>query len=147
MSEAASRSALIRVLDGVERIGNRLPDPALLFVWLLLAVWICSAIAAQFSYSLVDPRTSAPIEVNNLLTGASLTAFFAGMVDTFVNFHPLGVVLVAMLGIGVADHTGFISAGLRALLGVTSPRIPTRASASGRAGWQSWKRTSVATYQ
>ena len=125
MPEVSNRSALIRALDAVERVGNRLPDPALLFVWLLLGVWLCSAFAAQFSYSLVDPRTSAPIEVTNLLTGASLTAFFAGMVDTFVNFHPLGVVLVAMLGIGVADHTGFISAGLRALLSVTSPRILT----------------------
>ncbi len=116
---------LARALDGVERLGNRLPDPALLFFLLLLAVWALSAWLSQFSYEHVDPRSGAPIEVLNLLTPASLTAFLAGMVNTFVTFHPLGVVLLAMLGIGVADHTGFIRAGLRALLAVTSRRLLT----------------------
>lgn len=109
----------------MERLGNKLPDPALLFFLLLIVVWFCSALAAQFSYDLIDPRTGAAIEVRNLLTGASLATFFSGMVKTFVNFHPLGVVLVAMLGIGVADHTGFIKAGLRALLSVTSAKVLT----------------------
>jgi aminobenzoyl-glutamate transport protein len=54
-----------------------------------------------------------------------MTWFTSNMVKTFVGFHPLGVVLVAMLGIGVADHTGFIRAGLKALLNVTSPKILT----------------------
>ncbi|MEQ8858140.1 MAG: AbgT family transporter [Pseudomonadales bacterium] len=116
---------LARALDGVERLGNRLPDPALLFFLLLLAVWVLSAILAQFSYQHVDPRSGQPIEVLNLLTPASLTMFLGGMVNTFVTFHPLGVVLLAMLGIGVADHTGFIRAGLRALLAVTSRRLLT----------------------
>ncbi len=47
------------------------------------------------------------------------------MVQTFVSFHPLGVVLVAMLGIGVAEHVGFINAGLRALLAVTARSLLT----------------------
>lgn len=119
------RGALARALDTVERVGNRLPDPALLFFLLLLAVWLLSALMAQFSYSHIDPRSGAPIEVQNLLQPAALTAFFSGMVQTFVSFHPLGVVLVAMLGIGVADHTGFIKAGLRALLSVTSRHLLT----------------------
>ena len=116
---------LARALDVIERVGNRLPDPALLFFLLLIAVWIISALLSQFSYSHIDPRSGTPIEVQNLLTGAALTSFFAGMVKTFVNFHPLGVVLLAMLGIGVADHTGFIKAGLRSLLSVTSPKLLT----------------------
>ncbi len=118
-------SLMTRLLDSVERIGNRLPDPALLFFLLLLAVWVLSALMAQFTYSHIDPRSDAPIEVANLLTADSLTSFLSGMVKTFVNFHPLGVVLLAMLGIGVADHTGFIRAGLRALLELTSPRLLT----------------------
>ncbi len=125
MSERPASSVLIRLLDAVERLGNRLPDPALLFFVLLLVVWGCSALFAQFAYDLVDPRSGAAIEVNNLLTGAALTEFFSGIVGTFVNFHPLGVVLVAMLGIGVADYTGFIKAGLRALLNATSPKVLT----------------------
>jgi aminobenzoyl-glutamate transport protein len=112
-------------LDSVERVGNRLPDPALLFLILLVVVWIASAVLAQIQYTSLDPRTGAPVVVENLLTGAALTKFLSGMVATFVNFYPLGVVLLAMLGIGVADHTGFIRAGLRGLLSVTSPRLLT----------------------
>jgi aminobenzoyl-glutamate transport protein len=116
---------LARALDRIENLGNRLPDPALLFFVLLIAVWLLSAVMAQFSYAHIDPRTGAPIVVENLLTGTAITSFFSTMVTTFVQFHPLGVVLLAMLGIGVADHTGFIRAGLRALLNVTSRRLLT----------------------
>ncbi|MFU8814012.1 MAG: AbgT family transporter, partial [Pseudomonadales bacterium] len=84
-----------------------------------------SAVMAQFSYGHVDPRTGTPVEVVNLLTPQALTTFLGGMVNTFVTFHPLGVVLLAMLGIGVADYTGFIRASLRALLSVTSKRMLT----------------------
>jgi aminobenzoyl-glutamate transport protein len=126
MTEAAPAPArLTRVLDAIERAGNRLPDPALLFLLLLFVVWFCSALLAQFDYRHVDPRTGVPVVVENLLTPTALTRFLSGMVSTFVNFHPLGVVLLAMLGIGVADHTGFIRAGLRALLNATSPRLLT----------------------
>ncbi len=117
--------ALARALDWIERVGNKLPDPALLFFVLLILVWFLSAFMAQFSYDHVDPRSGEAITVQNLLTGAALTSFFANMVSTFVQFHPLGVVLLAMLGIGVADHTGFIKAGLRALLNVTSQKLLT----------------------
>jgi len=116
---------LARLLDGIESAGNRLPDPALLFLILLMAVWIASAFLAQFSFDHVDPRSGEPVVINNLLTGDALAAFMAKMTATFVGFHPLGVVLLTMLGIGVADHSGFIRAGLRALLSVTSPKILT----------------------
>jgi aminobenzoyl-glutamate transport protein len=128
VSEAAERPAgqrLARALDAIERLGNRLPDPALLFFLLLVVVWILSALLAQLTYQHVDPRSGNPIEVVNLLEPRALTTFLGGMVNTFVTFHPLGVVLLAMLGIGVADHTGFIRAALRALLAVTSRRLLT----------------------
>jgi aminobenzoyl-glutamate transport protein len=124
-ADAPAPRRLVRVLDGIERAGNRLPDPALLFLLLLFVVWFASALFAQFEYQALDPRTGAPVRIENLLTAASLTSFLGGMVGTFVNFYPLGVVLIAMLGIGVADHTGFIRAGLRALLNATSPRLLT----------------------
>ncbi len=123
--EGGRGGVLSRALDWIERTGNRLPDPALLFFALLIAVWLLSALMSQFSYDHVDPRSGEAIEVQNLLTGAALTSFFSNMVTTFVQFHPLGVVLLAMLGIGVADYTGFIKAGLRALLNVTSRKLLT----------------------
>jgi len=109
-----------RVLNAVERIGNRLPDPALLFLLLMLATWALSAGLAGLSFETIDPRSGEPLVVRNLLTGQALTTFMAEMVSVFVNFPPLGVVLVAMLGIGVAEHTGFIGAALRGLLSFTA---------------------------
>ena len=113
------------MLDWVERVGNKLPDPAALFLILLIAVWILSAILAPMSFSDIDPRTGQPILVRNQLAGASLASFFARMVTIFTGFHPLGVVLVALLGVGVAEHTGFINAGLKSMLGVTSAKLLT----------------------
>lgn len=113
------RSRLARILDRVEVLGNKLPDPAVLFLALLIAVWLCSALLSQFSYAQIDPRTGSPVEIHNLATPDQLAAFLSDMVGTFVGFHPLGVVLLAMLGIGVADHAGFIRTGLKALLNIT----------------------------
>jgi aminobenzoyl-glutamate transport protein len=121
-----------RALDGVERLGNKLPDPALLFVLGLLATWGVSKALAGVEFSEIDPRTitperprGAPIQIVDLLTAKSLAAFLSSMVKTFTDFHPLGVVLVAMLGVGVAERSGFITAGLKALLQLTPRRLLT----------------------
>jgi aminobenzoyl-glutamate transport protein len=121
-----------RVLDGIERLGNRLPDPALLFVFGLLTTWLVSKALVGVTFSEIDPRTitperpgGAPVQIVDLLTAKSLATFLGGMVKTFTDFHPLGVVLVAMLGVGVAERTGFITAGLKALLYLTPKRLLT----------------------
>ncbi|NNF67681.1 MAG: AbgT family transporter, partial [Gammaproteobacteria bacterium] len=106
-------------LATVERIGNKLPDPAVLFIALLFIVWVLSWLLSYVSFGVVDPRSQAPLVVNNLLSGAAITEFLSVMVTNFSHFHPVGVVLVAMLGIGVAEHSGFINTGIRALLNVT----------------------------
>ena len=64
-----------RALDLIERIGNKLPDPAALFLILLFVVWICSAIFSGMSFAELDPRSQKPIVVNNLLTGTALYFF------------------------------------------------------------------------
>jgi len=114
-----------RMLASVERIGNKLPDPAMLFVILLFTVWVLSFLLSYVSFDLIDPRTGETMVIKNLLSGAALTEFLSVMVNNFSHFHPVGVVLVAMLGIGVAEHTGFISSGLKALLGVTAKWLLT----------------------
>lgn len=124
---AAARSGLTRVLDAVERIGNRLPDPAVLFLLLMLIAWAISALLSGVSFAEIDPRSGKPIEIRNLLAGESITAFTSTMVSTFTSFPPLGVVLVAMLGLGVAEHTGFINAMLRAAMAVTPKQLLTPA--------------------
>jgi aminobenzoyl-glutamate transport protein len=106
-------------LANVERIGNKLPDPAVLFIALLFITWLLSWLLSYVSFSVIDPRSNVPLVVNNLLSGPALTEFLSVMVTNFSHFHPVGVVLVAMLGIGVAEHTGFINTAIRALLNVT----------------------------
>jgi aminobenzoyl-glutamate transport protein len=118
---------LARALDVVERAGNRLPDPAVLFLLLMVVAWVVSALLSDISFSEIDPRSGKPLEIRNLLAGESLTAFMATMVATFTSFPPLGVVLVAMLGLGVAEHTGFINAMLRAAMAVTPRQLLTPA--------------------
>jgi aminobenzoyl-glutamate transport protein len=123
---AAPRPTLLdRLLNVIERAGNKLPDPAMLFVIALLLVWVFSALLAPVQFAEIDPRNQQPIRVQNLLTGTALAAFLANMVNVFVNFPPLGIVLVAMLGVGVAEHVGFIGAGLKAMLNITPRRLLT----------------------
>ena len=122
-----TRGWLARSLDVVERVGNRLPDPAVLFLILMVLAWVISSLLSAVSFTEIDPRSGKPIEIRNLLAGESLTAFMATMVATFTNFPPLGVVLVAMLGLGVAEHTGFINAMLRAAMAVTPRQLLTPA--------------------
>lgn len=132
----AKASALDRILNGIERVGNALPDPALLFVIALGLVWLASAAfggwfgkPVSFEVPARDPITGdlvARVEtIKNLLTGDSLVDFLARMVTIFTSFHPLGVVLVALLGVGVAEHSGFINAGLKSMLGVTPKALLT----------------------
>jgi aminobenzoyl-glutamate transport protein len=120
-----AQSWLNRSLNAIERIGNKLPDPAILFALFMIAVWLLSWAMSGISFTEIDPRNGKPIEIKNLLSGLAFTGFMAKLVNTFVSFPPLGVVLVAMLGLGVAEHTGFINASLRSILAVTPKSLLT----------------------
>lgn len=113
------------VLNRIERLGNRLPDPAILFVWLLVGVWVLSAILAPIEFAELDPRSKQPIRIVNQLTGVAVVGFLTRMVRTFMEFPPLGNVLVILLAIGVAEHSGLFSAAIRALLRLTSRKLLT----------------------
>jgi aminobenzoyl-glutamate transport protein len=125
MAEEAQKSAetpkgfVYQFLNWVEKVGNKLPDPAVLFLIAMVATWVISWLLSGHQFSVPTADGERALTVQNQLLGSGLAAFLASMVKTFVNFPPLGVVLVAMLGVGVAEHTGFINAGLKALLGIT----------------------------
>ena len=114
-----------KFLNIIETLGNKLPDPAMLFFFLLIIVWIFSAILAPIDFGEVHPLTGEELQVQNQLTGANLAEFLASMVNVFVLFAPLGIVLVAMLGVGVAEHSGWIDTGLKKLLGFTPASLLT----------------------
>ena len=119
------KSSFDKVLDWIEKSGNFLPDPAILFFSSLIIVWVLSAIFSNVSFADIDPRTGESLKVVNLLSGRELADFFANMVKTFIYFAPLGVVLVAVLGVGVAEQSGFVNTGLKLLLGITPKKFIT----------------------
>ena len=103
-----------RFLNGVETLGNKLPHPVTLFAILALAVIVLSAILSPLGISVEHPGEEGEmVEINNLLSSEGIQYIFTNMTDNFIGFAPLGVVLVTMLGIGVAERTGLISALLR----------------------------------
>ncbi len=123
--EQANTSLVQRLLNKVEVWGNKLPDPAVLFIILLATVWALSWALSGVDFNVVDPRNGEPLRISNQFSGDALTQFMSSMVTNFSHFHPVGVVLVAMLGIGIAEYSGFINAGLRALLSVTAKWLLT----------------------
>lgn len=120
-----SKSLVVRALDGLEWLGNKLPDPAILFLIGMVSTWILSWILSRFSFLERVPGADAPIAINNLFTLERLAQFLAHMTEEFVGFHPLGVVLVALLGVGVAERSGFINALLKSLLNVAPKSLLT----------------------
>ncbi|HEY0875929.1 MAG TPA: AbgT family transporter [Vicinamibacterales bacterium] len=127
MAEPTQRTLLSRFLGIIERGGNALPHPATLFALMALGVVVISAIAAQFDLSVVHPGTKKTIEPVSLLSIGGLHRMMTEMVTNFTGFAPLGTVLVAMLGIAVAEGSGLIGAGLKLVVLSAPPRLLTMA--------------------
>ncbi len=123
MSEAAAakRSLVDRFLGIIERAGNALPHPATLFLLAALLVIALSALVAAFDVSVVHPGTGKTVGVISLLSVAGMHRILTSLVANFTGFAPLGTVLVAMLGIAVAEGSGLIGAALK-LLVLSAPR-------------------------
>jgi len=108
------------LLGLIERAGNRLPDPAFLFLYLIIAMVIISVITAVMGVSALHPtQTDAngePVVVQalSILNSSSLQHLLVEMPEIFTSFHPLGYVLVVMLGAGVAERAGLFGTAMRA---------------------------------
>jgi aminobenzoyl-glutamate transport protein len=112
-----------RFLDFIERAGNRLPHPATLFALLAAAVLVISWLAAGASAP--HPSTGKPVAAVNLLNGDGIRRITTSLVTNFTGFAPLGTVLVAMLGVAVAEGSGLLGALLRALVLSAPPKLIT----------------------
>jgi aminobenzoyl-glutamate transport protein len=163
MSESAAppagaeqkHSFLERILDGIERAGNKMPDPAILFLALCGAVIVISQILYWFDVKAtfevvtpppvateqtyyggsIEPSDVGPTEaepksdyavktqtakVKGLLTGEGVSYLFTSFVDNFRNFSAVTIILVVMIGVGLAEAVGLIAALIRKLVGVSS---------------------------
>jgi aminobenzoyl-glutamate transport protein len=116
-SELSARGAG-GVLAWIERSGNKLPDPVFIFLWCILVVIAISVVAALFGVSAAHPTqvdaAGVAIQVNaeSLLSGANIQRLLVDMPGTFTGFHPLGYVLVVMLGAGVAERSGLFASAM-----------------------------------
>lgn len=105
-------------LDKIEHVGNRMPDITMLFFLATLVCLLASYVFSLISFDYIHPVTQAPVEVVNLLTASGLMGLLTSMVKNFINFPPLGITVVATLGIGIAESSGYIKTVLRKLLSV-----------------------------
>jgi len=116
MPNRPAPSCLLSALDLVERAGNRLPHPVTLFVILAAIVLAGSAVTASFGLAVTHPRTGETVQAVSLLNRAGIQRVFTRAVENFASFAPLGTVLVAVIGVGVAERSGLFAALLRAMV-------------------------------
>jgi aminobenzoyl-glutamate transport protein len=99
----------MKFLTAIEKAGNKLPDPATLFVVGTVIVFILSTIISNLGWTVIGPKGNT-ILAFNLISSDGSWWLLSTMVDNFIRFPPLGIVLVGMLGIGLAEKTGFLPA-------------------------------------
>ncbi len=125
MMTETKKTFIGRFLNRIERVGNALPHPALLFAIFALIVLFASWIFSLLNVSVSHPGTGDAIFVVNLFSVEGLHLILTKMVTNFTNFAPLGIVIVAMLGIGLAERSGLIGAMIRKLVLAAPPKLLT----------------------
>jgi aminobenzoyl-glutamate transport protein len=134
-AETSRKGWFTHFLDFVERMGNLLPHPVTLFALFALGVVLLSGVAGWFDLSVTDPRPegasgrspTGEIMAISLMNGDGLRRIVENLVTNFTGFVPLGTVLVALLGVGVAERSGLLSAMIRAVVLKSPPQLVTGA--------------------
>jgi len=123
----ASKTAMQALLDAVERVGNSVPHPVLIFLILIALVMALSHIlyvlGASVSYQVINPDThdveTATTTANSLMTADGIRHIYTRLVPNFLGFTAIGLLIVAMLGVGVAEESGLVDALIRKLVAVS----------------------------
>lgn len=126
-------SRITRFLHVVEWLGNALPHPVTLFALCAVGVVVLSGILGFFDVAVIDPRPAGAkgraenglIEVVSLMNADGLRMIVLNLVRNFVEFAPLGTVLVALLGVGVAERSGWLTAVIRGMVLNAHPKLVT----------------------
>ena len=128
-----NESRITRFLHVVEWLGNALPHPVTLFALFAAGVVVLSGILGYFDVAVIDPRpegargraANGMIEVVSLMNADGLRMILLNLVSNFVEFAPLGTVLVALLGVGVAERAGWLTAVIRGMVLNAPPSMVT----------------------
>ncbi len=122
MSQPSTNRGFIRI---IEKGGNALPHPAILFAIFALITLFVSGLGSWLNWSNIHPATGETVNVVNLLSKEGLHRILLNMVTSYTGFAPLGIVMVALLGIGVAESSGLISTAVKSLLIKAPPKSIT----------------------
>jgi aminobenzoyl-glutamate transport protein len=103
------------LLGWIEKMGNKLPHPFWMFVWICIIIVVFSAIASFFQVSAIDPASGNEVIAQNLISGDGLRRFLQEMVTNFAHFAPFGLVLVMLMGVSIAEQSGLLALALRSI--------------------------------
>lgn len=126
-SGEVSKSFMQRILDVVEKVGNKVPHPVIIFLILIAAVLVISQIlymtGASVTYQVINPETheveTTTTTARSLLTASGIRDMYTRLVPNFMGFSAIGLLVVAMVGVGVAEEAGLINALIRKLVAVS----------------------------
>ncbi|MDP9810928.1 aminobenzoyl-glutamate transport protein [Rhizobium tibeticum] len=128
-ANAASKTTMQRFLDGVEKVGNMVPHPVIIFLILIGIVIILSAVLGAFgaavSYERINPDTheieQASTAIRSLVNVEGIRFLYSSLIPNFMSFTAVGLMIAAMIGAGVAEESGLVTALIRKLV-IVSPR-------------------------
>ena len=110
-SEVETRNS--GILGKIEQLGNKLPNPAILFIILAGILAILSAVLAAYHVTAIDPITHKEILVKSMLSKAGVHWILAEMIRNYINFPPLGMIIVLTMGIGLIDKVGLMETAIK----------------------------------
>src|SRR5262245_61469856 len=125
----APKSFMQRILDVVEKVGNKVPHPVIIFLILIglvvVIVHLLYAKGTTITYQVINPETHKPEEasatVRSLLTTEGIRFMYVSLIPSFMSFTAVGLIIVAMIGVGVAEESGLVKALIRKLVVVSPP--------------------------
>ena len=127
LNTASTKTTTQRILDTVERVGNSVPHPVVIFLILIAIVLVLSHIlywlGATVTYQVINPDThqieTATTTANSLLTADGIRHIYTRLVPNLMGFTAVGLLIVAMMGVGVAEEAGLVNALIRKLVAVS----------------------------
>ena len=114
------KSWSMRMLEALERAGNKLPDPVIIFIWLGAIILVLSAIGEALGWQAVNPATNETIRAVSLLNGPGIRKVVENVTRNLANFGPFTAIITIMIGVGIADGTGL----LKTLMVKSVSRLP-----------------------
>jgi aminobenzoyl-glutamate transport protein len=116
-----------KLLDGIEKAGNKVPHPVIIFLALMVLVMVLSHIlhltGASVTQQMIDVQTeelrTTTVTVRSLLSTEGIRFIYSSIIPSFMGFTAVGLIIVAMMGVGVAEEAGLIKALIRKLVAVS----------------------------